>query len=361
MDEKLRFNIQRRIKMKVYCPIQKIKSKTIVRHLGQNNQTLVSVNDYVTPSDIIGEKKPSAGFHIVNVGLLLRVPSDKAANYIIRKEGERIYKGELIAEKKKMLSSDAQHIFATVDGMIQQINKTTGQIMIKIIKKQEYVPAGLWGKVSKIDTGNIYIDAPVLQVNGKAGRGFEREGTIKILENRHEVIREYSIKEEHSGKIIVGGSLLTREAITRAVSLGVIGFITGGINYQDILLINQNSDIGLTIITMEGYGSIQINENIYKELDQYNNFFAFIDGKEKTLSIPLEKVETETIVTETDKVLRVSSNVRISSDESIGNTGQVQEMISQYQFPSGLITSAVKIIIRNKEYIVPQSNVEILV
>jgi len=348
--------------MNIFCPIQKIKLKNITRQLGNNSQSLVSENDFVTPADLIGEKKPSAGFHIVNVAGLLKIPPSKASSYILRKEGERIFKGELLAEHKKMFNKDSEHVTATVDGLIQQINKNTGQIMIKMIKKQEFVPSGVWGQVTKIEpSGQIHIKAPVLQLNGKAGRGYEREGTIKFLENKHEILREYSIKEEYSGKILIGGSLLTREAITKAVNIGVVGFVVGGINYDDILLINPESDIGISIVVTEGYGAVQINESTYNKLQTYDNYFAFINGKEQSLSIPLDKVEEETDLQTVPKTLKHGISVRIFTEEYISSTGTVSEIIDGYSFPSGLIAPAVKILTKNKEIVVPQSNIEIIV
>lgn len=346
--------------MNIFSPISKIPSKIISRKLLPNSEILVKEGDTVSPSDILGETKPSAGFHIVNTAITLDVPPKNARQYVVRKVGERIYKGEILAERPKMFSKDTIKVNTPIDGIIQQINEANGQVLLKMIRKQEYIPSGVWGKVVKIDTQNeIQIETQVLEIQGKIGRGFERGGSIKLIGSQHETIHEHLIKEEYFGKIVVGGCMITREAIGKCVSLGIVGCVTGGLDFKDVLAINPNSDIGVSLIMLEGYGTLPINDTTYQTLSKCDNFYSFINGKDGKLIIPMESIP-EAKATVNPK-LEVGANVRIIFDFGIGQTGSVKELIPTYTFPSGIKTGAVRVATRNTEQIVPISNIEILI
>jgi len=346
--------------MKTFTPLKEVKPKIITRNLLPNSELLVKEGDLVTPSDILGETKPSAGFHIANIATALDTPGKNARQYILRKEGERIYKGEILAERPKMFSKETLKAYARIDGIIQHINELNGQVLLKMLRKQEYIPAGVWGKVLKIGKNNeIQIETQVLEVNGKVGRGFERGGSIKIVGNPHETIHENLIKEEHSGKILVGGSMITREAIGKCVSVGIVGCVTGGLEYNDVLAINPNSDIGVSLIVLEGYGTMSINDNTYETLKKCDNFYSFINGKESKLIIPMETISPEKIDL-TGAIYEVGTPVRITFDYMIGQSGKIKELIPEYSYPSGLKGKAVRVSTRNTEYIVPEKNIEIL-
>src|SRR5690349_20816134 len=121
--------------------IHKIKSKIITRQVALKGKAYVNVGDVVTPPDILGIKKTSAGFHNVNVAVLLNLPPAKAINYIIKKEGDKVFKGELLAEKSQLFKKETQKVYVSIDGSIDSINTKTGQVLIKIVKKQENIPA----------------------------------------------------------------------------------------------------------------------------------------------------------------------------------------------------------------------------
>ncbi len=345
--------------MNIFTPIKKVAGKIIERKLPNNSTIKVKDGDIVSPSDILAETKPSAGFHIINAAVILGIPAKNLKQYVVRKEGEKIYKGEIVAEKTKILSKETTKVTAPVDGIIQSINDTNGQVLLKMTRKHELIPTGVWGKVVEIKDSTIKIETQVIEVEGRAGRGFERNGAIKIIASPYEVIREYMINEDHAGKIIVGGSMLTREAITKCINMGVSGCIVGGIDYKDILSVQKDSDIGFTMVALEGYGNIAINEKTYEELKKCDNYYSFINGIEKKLLIPMESLGTITKSVTLSK-LKVGTTIRIAFDNFTGQTGVVKDLIENYPLPSGIRTDVAKIAIHNTEQVIPLANIEIL-
>ncbi len=347
--------------MKPFLRIQKVPKKIITRKLPGKGKIFVENGELVTPADLLGEYNQAAGFHIVNTALQLGVAPAKAANYIIRRIGERIYKGEILAERKQLFKKESDRVYASIDGIIDNINTKNGQVMFKITKRAESIPAGVWGKVINIiDNTSIDIETQVVQIQGKLGRGFDREGSIKVIASKHEVIKEHMIKEEHAGKILCGGSMLPKAALARAINLGVMGFVTGGVEYQDLTAIGTQSDIGITIVALEGFGTIPINTDLYNELLKYENYYCFISGHDNNIIIPLDKTDAKQNPPDEDRSLTINTKVRIVFDQSLGEVGLVTELLPQYKFRSGIKAAAIKISFNNNEYIIPQNNIEIV-
>jgi hypothetical protein len=347
--------------MKPLYRIQKISNKVITRKLAGKGKLFVETGEIVTPADLLGEYKQAAGFHIVNTALQLGVTPAKASQYITRRVGERIFKGEILAEKRQMFKKESDRVYASIDGTIDNINTKTGQIMLKITKRAESIPAGVWGKIiNTVDSTSVDIETQVIQFQGKLGRGFNREGSIKVIASKHEVIKEHMIKEEHADKILFGGSMLPKAALAKAINLGVMGFVTGGIEYQDLIAIGTDSDIGITIVALEGFGTIPINADLYAEFLKYENYYCFISGHDNNVIIPLDKLDEKESKKEEDKNLDINAKVRIVFDQNIGEIGIIKELIEAHTFRSGITAPAAKITFNNNEFIIPQNNVELV-
>jgi hypothetical protein len=92
---------------------------------------------------------------------------------------------------------------------------------------------------------------------------------------------------EHSGKILVGGSVVTLDALREAVKQGVKGIIVGGVDQKDLtyflgyeigLGVTGGEDIGLTLILTEGFGVNPIPDTVFDEFNELTGRMVCIDG-----------------------------------------------------------------------------------
>ena len=95
------------------------------------------------------------------------------------------------------------------------------------------------------------------------------------------------IKPEYRGKIIVGGSVVTLDALREAVKQGVNGIIVGGVDQKDLtyflgyeigLGVTGNENLGLTMILTEGFGVNPISDDRFNELNELSGRLTCIDG-----------------------------------------------------------------------------------
>lgn len=263
---------------------------------GKGNITAF-VNQEVRPSDIIGTSNISSGFRILNLATFLDVVPKEVEKYLKREVGQRIYKGELLAYKPGGIFGGKKTVVAPTDGILDYLNPETGEMKMTLLPKKIELPSGVFGIVEKVDSqkGVITIIAQVSRVHGMLGTGKLRDGTLELLGKRDQLVVKSMITPSSEGRIIVGGSLVYKDGISTAVSCGINGIITGGINAKDyksmaggrlIFPKKLENDIGISIVVCEGFGSIPIGEDIYEILSPYHNRYVSIDGNRAVVELP---------------------------------------------------------------------------
>jgi hypothetical protein len=100
-------------------------------------------------------------------------------------------------------------------------------------------------------------------------------------------LTEAEITPDQRGKVVVGGALVTREALARAAQLGVGAIITGGVHALDLgefmggeigAGVTGAEQVGLTLIVTEGFGEIAMARRTFRLLRQCDGLLASVSG-----------------------------------------------------------------------------------
>jgi hypothetical protein len=143
------------------------------------------------------------------------------------------------------------------------------------------------------------------------------------------------------GKIVVGGSFLGADTLTRAREIGVAALIVGGIHDKDLrallgydlgVAITGTEKIGLTVILTEGFGTIPMAAKTFALLSKHQGQKASVSGATQIragvirpeIIIPADGTSAiqDTDVAERGGI-RVGDQVRIIRDPLFGRIGQV--------------------------------------
>lgn len=257
----------------------------------------VSVGGEVTPDEILGSSIISAGFRTLDLQAALSVSGREVGKYLQRQIGQRIYKGELLARRKRGFLAGEKLVIAPTDGVLDFLNEKTGELKISFLPKKMDLPAGVFGIVEKVDNerGLVVMRTQVSIIHGLFGTGKLCDGTLHILAKNDDLIGSNLIQPESEDHILVGGSLFLKETITSAISNGVSGIITGGINAGDYKGMaggrlsfprNFDFDIGVSVVVCEGFGSIPIGDDIFTVLQEFEGKFVFLDGNKSQIFLP---------------------------------------------------------------------------
>lgn len=360
----------------------------IHRSLKGKGQIFVSVGQELTPDEIIGEAFISSGFRTLNLSSLLSVPPHEVEKYLVRKIGQKIYKDELLAFKKGGLFWGRKVVVAPTDGTLDFLNPGTGELRMNFLPKKEKLPAGMYGVVENIDNirGVVIIRSQVSKVYGMFGSGKLRDGILQFLGKREDLVGRDMIKVNFKDHILVSGSLIFKDAISAAISAGVEGIISGGINAKDfrgmaggrlVFPRKLDNDIGISIVVCEGFGSIPIGEDIYQILSEYEGKFVSVDGNRglinlpsfesssiirvKNTKLPAFKEGVLDILESSEVELKLGMLVRVVGNSFSGEQGRLIGLDqSETLLPSDIKTYLATIETRRRKIKIPVANIEIM-
>lgn len=379
--------------MKQFVPLRiRVKRDMVVRiNRSMPGKGVITVleNQQVQPADIIGTANISSGFRILNLANLLGVNPKEVEKSLKRKLGQRIYKGELLAYKAGGIFGGEKTVIAPTDGVLDYLNLESGEMKMTLLPKKIDLPAGVYGVVEQIDhiKGKITIITQVSRVYGMFGSGKLRDGTLKIIGKREDLVVKSMISHDSEGHILVGGSLIYKDALSEAISCGVSGVITGGINAKDyksmaggrlIFPRKLENDIGISVVNCEGFGSIPIGLDIYSILSEYNNKFVLIDGNQGIIDLP-SFTENSLIAVKNTKLppfsgemnteehgresmeVKVGLKVRIVGNSFAGEQGKIISLDeSPTLLPSGILCYLAAIETKRRKIKVPVVNLEVI-
>lgn len=367
--------------------VQKDVIVRIQRSLKGKGTIAVVPNQQVMPSDIISTAQISKGFRTLNLSQLLQVSPSQVSKYLKKSLGQKVYKDELLAYKSNWMMGK-KVVISPVDGVMDLINPKTGEARLVFTPKKEDMPSGVYGIVEKIDElrGQIIIRTQATIVHGVCGSGRIRDGILRVIGKRDQLIEKATIMPKPEEQILVGGSLVFKDAIYAAIYAGVSGIITGGINAKDykdmaggrlIFPKKRENDIGTSIIVCEGFGSIPIGLDIYETLLRFDSRFVSIDGNAGVIILPsfesvsMDKVRKTKLppaqVGYTGGFLsnladlKIGLQVRIVGNSYQGEQGKIIALdLTETLLPSGIKTHIATIETIRRRIQVPVANIEVI-
>ena len=373
-----------------YTPGLKRKAVTIVRktrRLPIRGEVLVKKGDNVEADTIVARTFIPGDVHVVNISGLLGIDAWETSKYMLKKEGEEVTEKEPIAMVKSFFGLFKRYAFAPTSGTVERISDITGQALIRELQVPLEVDAYIPGKVVEtLPNEGATIETSAAFIQGIFGIGGERKGRLMtIAETPNEILTAKHLKSKCSGKILVGGSLVTSDALQRAVKVGVKGIVVGGINDRDLtgflgykigVAITGQEDIPLTLIITEGFGEMGMSEKTFSLLKKFDGKHASINGATQIragvmrpeIVIPRPELMTEEIsdFEEKRKVLEQGllpgTPIRIIRKPYFGALG----VVSKLPVPLQTIETESDVRVLEAELadgrrvIVPRANVEII-
>jgi len=273
-----------------YTPGLKRKEYYILRKtraLPLPGDVTVKIGDRVDGDQTVAMTKMPGNPRVVNVCIPLNCDPEDMPDYMLKKEGEPVAKGEVIARKKRWFMK--REYFSEYEGTLELIMQASGQIVIREpqipVELKAFVPGRV---VHVLPNQGVVIECPCAFIQGIFGIGGETSGVLEtIVKSEDEVVTEDHIRPEHAGKILVGGSLVTEKILRKAVAVGARGMIVGGIEDKDLrdflgyeigVAVTGHENAGLTLIVTEGFGRMSMARASFELLRSHSGEVAYING-----------------------------------------------------------------------------------
>ena len=368
-----------------YTPGLKVSRLTWIRkerRLPLKGTVLVEKGARVKAEDVVARTELPGNVVPINVAGMLSVPPEDLKHLMLKKEGDAVKKGEPIAMSKGFFGLFKSTVTAPTDGIIESISYITGQVILREPPVPVEVIAYLDGEVVEVipDEG-VVVQTKGSFIQGIFGIGGERIGTLRVaVEAPDQELTVDHIRPDDKGKVIVGGSFVTKEVLDKAVAVGACGVVVGGIDdanlraflgYDIGVAITGNEQKGITLIITEGFGRIEMAQRTFDLLKSLDGKKASING---ATQIRAGVIRPEVIVAlDTDEEPREEgaelkeglvpgSLVRVIREPYFGQIGKVVSLPAELQE----IETEAKVRVLELELqdgrrvIIPRANVEII-
>lgn len=353
------------------------------RILPIRGKVLVEKGQRVRATDTVASADLPGRVHTVNVANMLSSEPDEIQDYMLKKEGAWVAKGETIAESRPLIRWFRTQVPSPAQGTIDTISRVTGQVLVREPATPLELKAYIDGTVTEIfPSEGCSVSTVATFVQGIFGVGRETHGALSVaVKGPDAVLSASDIRPEHRGHVLVGGAFAGSDTWDRAREVGVRALIVGGIDDQDLrkllgydlgVAITGTEDVGFTLVVTEGFGKITMARRTFDLLACSVGKQASVSGATQIRAgvirpeviIPLEPSAGAALDAPTRERagLGPGDPVRIIREPHFGRIGKVKSLppepilisteskvrILEVVFPEG--TTAV----------VPRTNVEII-
>lgn len=374
----------------VFTPGLQVIAETVIekdRTLPIPGKVLVKTGDRVKAEDVIAETEIPNDVQSMNVVNMLSIMPKEIHNFMLKKEGDPVEEHESIAQNKPFLGIK---LFQTIvrspfKGTIERISDITGQVLIRKPPRRITLLAYIDGVVKSV-TENLGadIETACTFIQGIFGIGGETFGELLVVSpDPSHAIDEEDIKDNHAGKVLVGGSHISHRAFKKAMELGVKGIIIGGFHAKDLknilgyelgVAITGDEDVKTTLIVTEGFGKMAMADRTFNLLKRNEGRRASISGRTQ---IRAGVMRPEIIVTFSDKEaqsvkphvpkaetgIEIGDEVRIIREPFFGRLGNIMELppeLTKIETEAKVRIMKVKLASSGEVVTIPRANVELI-
>lgn len=369
-----------------YTPGLKVTDKVLLtkkRILPLKGEVLVKVGDKVNSDSVVARTHLPGAVEPVNVANILGTPPEDVIHYMLKKEGEKVEEGDVIAKSRTFFGLFTSECKCKSEGTIESISHITGQVLIRGNPQPVEIKAYLNGEVVEVyPEEGVAVSTWGSFIQGIFGIGGETHGKIKIVSpDNTSVLTEKEIDKDCKGCVIVGGSLITADAIKKAIAVRAKGVVGGGFSDRDLrdflgydlgVAITGSEELGTTLVITEGFGQINMAERTFELLKSKEGREACINGATQIRAgvirpevvIPFEEdVHKKTEEEAFENIgLEIGKPIRVIREPYFGRLGKVAGLpapLQKLESESSARVLEVEFEDRTKA-VIPRANVELI-
>jgi hypothetical protein len=367
----------------VYTPGLRVSSDTLVRHqrrLPMRGQVLVRVGDAVAAEQAVARVEMPGNLHTIRAAQMLRVEPQEVESHLVRRPGETVAAGEVIARTAGLWGLFRSEVRAPIRGTIEEVNATSGHVRLREPPRVVEVKAHIAGRVVEALEGEgAVVEARAALVQGIFGVGGERRGRLCMATQGPDDALPADGLGDCRECVLVAGAAADATAIRQAAEAGAAGLVLGAVSddalreyvgYDIGVAITGQEEVPTTLIVTEGFGALPMAQRTWELLRSLEGQVASING---ATQIRAGVIRPEIIVTHEqppptapeatlEQFLAVGARVRVIREPHFGALGRVSAL------PAGLTEIETESRVRvalvrldgGQEVRVPRANLELI-
>ncbi len=331
------------------------------RMLPGKGRVVARVGQKVNATDLVAESAAPGQHVLIDVRRALGLRRvDETHRRIERQVGEKVQKGDILAQTKGILP---RVIRATSDGTIVAISR--GQILIEMTGAVYELKAGISGTVTEVlPERGVIVEANGALIQGMWGNQAINAGLmISLAKTSDFELTRSNLDVTMRGGIVLAGTCRSVDALQAAAELPLRGLILGSMA-SDLMI--QAEKMPYPIILLEGFGKMPINSSAFKLLTtndkreiSMNAGFDPIHGEKPEIVIPLPaNGQTPKDTTE----LKPGQLVRITCHPYASMVGSLSRLLPGLtNMPNGQRIAAAEVRLEdNQMVLIPLVNLDVL-
>jgi hypothetical protein len=259
------------------------------RRLPLSGEVLVEVGAKVAAHDVVARTQLPGKVSLVNIGTALGVFPDEVAAKLLVKVGGAIKLDEPIARTTSLFGLFEHLVRSPVEGVLESVSSVTGMAVLREPPSPVEVTAYVDGTIIEvIPNEGVVVETRAALVQGIFGLAGERQAPLVVVaKDREQKLEAADLKEEHRGKIVIGGARATLAAMRRAIELEVAAIVCGGFAYQDVrellgydvgVAVTGSEPLATTLVVTEGFGDIAMARATFELLSSLEGKLASVNG-----------------------------------------------------------------------------------
>jgi hypothetical protein len=371
--------------MGAYTPGLKVTPEALLRlsrRLPLAGNVEVKVGDRVTWDQVVARTDLPGRVEMVSLAAKLGMDAAELPEYLLKKEGEAIEKGEVLAYSKGFFGFFRMPFRSPITGTLESVSKTTGQTILRSPPRPIAIKAYVDGVVEEVEENQgVTIKTFGSLIQGIFGLGGETSGELVMaVKEPAQILTDSELSKAYTGKVVVVGKIATAAVVKRAAELGVSALIAGGIDDSDVrellgydlgVAITGNEKLGVTLVVTEGFGPLSIAHKTFDLLKRRAGKRASVSGatqiragviRPEIIITDLEKDWEKETAVPPDLELAVGVPVRLIREPHFGELGEVVDLpVQPVVIPSGAKVRVAEIQLESgKKLTLPRANLELI-
>jgi hypothetical protein len=242
---------------------------TVIHHvpLPPGAEAMVHVGSHVRPDLVLAtHRPPEAPLRVPIAARLRRSPQ-------AGRTAMRAMPGATIAAADLLAGDGRREVRAPAGGILLGYDEADGSALIAPFGPPRPVVGHVRGEVVRVDDAGIDIRLPAALLDGVGGSGEAVHGELQVaVREPGDELRAAAIDARATGRIVVGGSRASAEALTRARAMGVAGIVLGGVLDKELrdfeAIGRRRSEAGgpaeaFGLLLVEGFGKVGLDPQLF--------------------------------------------------------------------------------------------------
>lgn len=257
--------------------------------LPAGSEPAVAGGQTVKPGDTLARTFRAGSTISLPVARRLRRKREEIEGLLLARPGERMLANQPIARTPQ------RDVRAPAEALYLGYQATRGSAQLLTLEPDSPVVSDVRGTVSEIGDSAVTITVTAGMLRGAGATGPAVHGELAVMVAAPDVALEPgAIDADAAGKIVVGGSWASGEAITRARAVGVAGIVVGSLHARDLAdfagLQHRRSLLGtaappFAVMALDGFGRAGMDPARFAWLEASSGRFATLIGDRRTLLV----------------------------------------------------------------------------